>query len=262
MKIAVCFFGHTGSWQGRNVSDSNNPKLIFDNYKKYIFRNFDTDIFVHTWSKNFKNEIEKELKPKLAIYEDQKDFSQVDIKKYEEFMGFNILNFSDRELHEKKEFIFRTHSRWYSNSKSLQLMTEYSKKKNIKYDWVVQIRFDLFFFKKFRFNNLDKNKFYSPRRDHEKSIAINDHYFISNYNNAIKFSSIIDHIFELPIRPPCAAKKFLENLNIKNGDHFDVLIDFFLIRWIHKDYNKIIFKIKRLCKVILRIFGIRSRIKR
>ena len=264
MKIAFCFFGHTGSWSGKDVLENKiTPKIAIDNYKNFLFKNHETDIFIHSWSKEYKSEIDEALKPKKSFYEIQKDFSNITISEYSNYSnGQNLTNDAIKldgleNIKENEDLIYRSQSRWYSNSESLKLMLNYSKLNNIKYDWVVQLRFDLFFFKAVNFEKLDPLYFYSPNRNHEKNIAINDHYFISNLENAKKFAKIKENSFKLSIRPTCAAKQFLDLQGINQKDHFDVEIDFHLIRWIHKDINKFKFKLKRFIKKILRFINVK-----
>ena len=263
MNIALCLFGHLGSFIGKDVNiDKISPSISFENYNKKILDKNHTDIFLHSWGIEHKENLLKLYEPKSYVIEQQIDFSDRTINSFKNYEN-NINKTNDGikldgqdNINENKDLIFRSQSRWYSNSKVLKILKEYKEKKEVNYDWVIQIRLDLFFFKKINFKKLDQKYFYSPNRLHEQNIAINDHYFISNYENAVKFSGIFEDSLNLSIRPTCAAKQYLDKKNIKHKTHFDVGIDFHLIRWVYKDKNKLKFKLKRLIKICLRIFGI------
>ena len=62
----------------------------------------------------------------------------------------------------------------------------------------------------------------------KKQIAIND-FFISNFENAVGFSNIVNNLTQLSIRPVCVAKQFLDKLNIKH-QNFNVYRDFNILR--------------------------------
>ena len=58
--------------------------------------------------------------------------------------------------------------------------------------------------------------------------------FISNFENAISFSDIVNNLTQLSIRAPCAAKQFLDKLNIKHQEFLMFKKDFNILR-IHKE---------------------------
>ena len=58
MKIALCLFGLTGGTvgvggQGRQI----HPKNGYLYYKKNLIDQYDVDVFIHSWSTEFKNEL-------------------------------------------------------------------------------------------------------------------------------------------------------------------------------------------------------------
>ena len=129
-----------------------------------------------------------------------------------------------------EDLIVATNSRWTSNGKSLDLMQNYAISNSCDYDLVMQMRLDLVFYTKPNLKSLDKNIFYHAHRDKEKNIAINDFFFISNYENAVKFSKIVNNLKKLSIRPVCAAKQFLDILDIKTKEFLKKGIDFNILR--------------------------------
>ena len=217
MKLAVCFYGNVGGKKGSHghggyqdlaehlIKNKNN----FDNKYK------DVDYFVHSWSVDSKNLINNVLNPKGSIFEENSVINN-QLKSLEDYGLRNINTYESMFGSEFKDFfkinLFSAQSRWYSNSKSLEIMKNYSDSKNIKYDWVLQVRLDIVFYKLFNLSELVNTNFYVPHREKEKNIAVNDMFFLSNYDNAVSFSKIFSQREQYSIRPPVAAKQHLESL--------------------------------------------------
>ena len=73
MKIALCLHGLFNS-----ATDSTSLGLDgYDYIKKHILDKGDVDIFVHSWQPELTNVINDLYNPKLALYEPQKDFTQL-----------------------------------------------------------------------------------------------------------------------------------------------------------------------------------------
>ena len=267
MKIAICLFGYTGSNKNReNISSEFNPQLCFDANKDILYNKYDVDFFIHSWSKNFEDNLIRLYNPKKIKCEKQPSFLEIKLNDYnldqvETYVPL-IINKGNNVKNELKNLIIASNSRWTSNCKALNLMQDYAIENNCNYDLVIQMRLDLIFYKKQNLESLDKNIFYHPSRNHQKNIAINDFFFISNYENAISFSKIINNLTKLSIRPVCAAKQFLDKLNIKNREFLTLGKDFNLLRMhlANKDipyYKKNIFYIfiKKIYYGFLKIFS-------
>jgi len=152
MKIAICFFGILGGIEGKNGKGASKP--IIEISKKYYNQNIfteDTDVFMHTWSKDYKTEILNAFSPKSYIIEKQKKFK---IPNY----VFGIRTQSRKQQKIRKQ---NHYSRWYSTMKAMDVVREYELKNNIKYDLVLMTRFDIAWEEKINFENIDTNKFYS-----------------------------------------------------------------------------------------------------
>ena len=87
----------------------------------------------------------------------------------------------------------------YGLKKSVELMTEYEKKHNFTYDFVLLTRLDLLWLKELNFSLLDKNKFYVPEWGKNNWITKCKNYnevlgcwYLSNSNNIKKFSKLYD----------------------------------------------------------------------
>lgn len=124
-----------GGWTGKNGSggsiDPAIGKLFFDEF----FDGYDVDVFVHTWSSEYFDQIDALYEPKSAETQPSENFGKgVDIN--------------------------RVNSRWLSLKHSLKLRHDYAKENDIEYDLVMATRFDLAFFTSITFEDLDPNVFY------------------------------------------------------------------------------------------------------
>ncbi len=237
MKIALCLFGHIGGKKeknGRLVGDVDISR-VFESYKKMILNDHDVDIFIHSWSIDYHDEIIKLYKPTASVIEEQKDFSFVKLEDYsmkhfETYTNYYI-TYQGKTTDVLKDTMIRSSSRWYSTSKVLQIMSDYSKTSNVNYDYVFQGRLDLLFFKKINFLQLDSKYFYSPIREKEKGKALNEYFLISNQKNAEIFSEIYNYKNKYSIRPPIAAKQHLDKNNIETKEcNFKLAKDFNTLR--------------------------------
>jgi hypothetical protein len=247
MKLAVCLFGHVGTVQGRDI-DSGwiNPLISYQNYVDNVFQDAEVDVFIHTWSTEYDDVLLNSYNPKSFLIEPQIDFSKIGLDRYSlkhlDTYRDHFYNYGDNTVSEViKPLIFRSHSRWYSAKKSVDLMRDYSLENNIKYDWVMQLRFDIRFFKKIRFSDLDKMYFYSSLRDKEIDTTVNDLWFISNQKNAENFSTLFDNIYHYSIRPPYATKQHLDVLGIEVRSFFRINKDFSIARYLMLNKNVSIF---------------------
>jgi hypothetical protein len=241
MRVAFCFFGGLGFYNDKNKSVYNPSKksndiIFLNSYNSFnnFFKKIEhKDIFIHSWSVNDKKKILNYYQPKKYIIQDQINF-QINLNKikYER----NIFNFiknleknSEQDPIELiKNHIFRYKSRWYSQKKSLELMEKYSKKMNISYDWVVQLRFDLVFKKFYDLNSLNANYIYLLKKNKNADSALSDFIIISSQKKSKDFKDLYDNFNENPIEATEALKYFLNKKNFLFSENFlenkDVLI--------------------------------------
>ena len=231
MKIAVCLYGLIGEFISLNGDRRPiHPRLSYENFMNVLFKGFSSiDFFVHTWSVDWKDQIVDLYKPKKYLFEEQKDFSNFKITDYSlaHINTYKKLFTTESDVAEYLEkYIFNSHSRWYSTCKSLKLMDEYSKEFQIQYDWVLQLRFDLFFREPIPFLTLDRNKFYScPRFQIDEDLAINDVWLLSNQKDAKKFSDLYSKIKDYSIWVHAAAKQHLDSEGILHGEFPDRVLN-------------------------------------
>jgi len=247
LKFAICLYGNVGISKDASARLSSNlieesknastdPTICYNNIKKLFLDKYDTDIFIHSWSKNYENVLNKLYEPKSSLFEDQlvfdvhlEDYGIYKDEKIETWdvsdiakQSYNLL-LESRENQEKliKELellSFRSQSRWYSTKKSVDLMKEFSDISNIKYDYVLLTRLDCLFKKEIDFSSLNNNMFYTSFRKGRKDegIALYDFFFMSNQKFIEDFSELYNDVHHYSIRPPFASmehalNKFSEN---------------------------------------------------
>jgi len=145
MKVALCFIGVVGGDQGKSGKGNSSRvlKIGYDHYKKHLLDKNDVDVFVHTWSVDEKDTIEKLYKPKLSIYEPQKTFK---VPSY-------VTGTPQRKNNH--------YSRWYSYKKSCDLKSKFESDNGFKYDFVMMARFDIALRTDLIFDIYDTDAFYA-----------------------------------------------------------------------------------------------------
>ena len=141
MKIALCLYGVVGNKTTKAGSNSDSVEILkmgYDKYKKNLLSKYDTDVFLHTWSTDFEQEILNLYKPKNSIIEKQEIFDIPDHVK-----GDSFEQPKRRQNH---------YSRWRSTQKVLKLLSNSDE----DYDFVLLSRFDLGLENPFLFENLSK----------------------------------------------------------------------------------------------------------
>ena len=145
MKIALCLYGVVGNKTTKAGSNSDSVEILkmgYDKYKKNLLSKYDTDVFLHTWSTDFEQEILNLYKPKNSIIEKQEIF---DIPSH--VKGDSFEQPKRRQNH---------YSRWRSTQKVLKLLSNSDE----DYDFVLLSRFDLGLENPFLFENLSKEDLY------------------------------------------------------------------------------------------------------
>jgi hypothetical protein len=124
MKIALCLHGLFNSQQDKNSDGFNGYIYIKNN----ILNKFDTDVFIHSWEPDKQRLLEILYQPKAAIFEPQKDFSEL-IKK----RGLDKLEACPRPPQSVLSHL-------YSVAETMKLPHQ---QPNTKYDLIIKSRFDL-----------------------------------------------------------------------------------------------------------------------
>lgn len=178
-RIALLFHGIVGGVSGQNglgksVDVDNCAKLI-QNFIIKFNPQYDFDIFIHSWSTEWKENLIKIYKPIVSQFQEQ------------EYFGLK---------HDTRAYPVM--SRFVSLSRAIELKKEYEKVNSFKYDIVMALRFDLVFFAKLDFNNVNSDFIYVPY-DHEipkhkNPCQLHDIFIVANSENMNSFTRIPETI--------------------------------------------------------------------
>ncbi|WP_145758390.1 hypothetical protein [Sediminicola sp. YIK13] len=155
MRIALCYHGIA---KGENFKDGGlevGYRQEFDLIKRNLIEhnpNCKFDIFLHSWSYEFQEEIVSYMKPKGYSFEVSKDIKNVSF--------YTLIKESVKKLI-GKTFEYKRmnniYSRWYSFQKACNLV----KQSGINYDLIIITRFDMALLSPFDVFQLDSSSFYS-----------------------------------------------------------------------------------------------------
>lgn len=135
MRIAYCLVGIVGACEwGKGIGRDIDYRLAHYWNKKNIFDINDVDVFMHSWSMEHREGLEKLYKPKASIYQEQIDFGMETIKENS------------------------TISRWYSTAMCNRLRQDYEKTHGFKYDAVMFFRYDHIFMVPVDFSKFDMER--------------------------------------------------------------------------------------------------------
>ena len=149
-KIALCIGGY---WKSFTDPSACGYKGL-EHLKEVLFDKHDNvDVFIHSWQTDMEQEIRELYAPwiKNAVFEEQINFSDIlrerglsdevylNDPNYNRFYPWN--NVAGGKMPTKfPNYLSQAHTR----SESLRLKKRYELKNNIKYDWVIQTRFDVY----------------------------------------------------------------------------------------------------------------------
>ena len=227
-KSALCLFGNLGSKvkSSRGSESIIDPEQYFEFINKHLIKYNNLDVFIHTWDSQYNDNLVKLYKPKKYVIEkeinykpDLKKFSLKYINLYDDIHSLKKENIDPKVFYQN--LAYRSKSRWLSQFNSLQLMYSYSLSNSIKYEYVVQSRFDLYFDQKIELAKLDKSKIYIVKRNKFDAARLNDIFFISSFKNSILFKDLYINFYKYPIDPPAAIKIFKEKYILMFTDFFD-----------------------------------------
>lgn len=205
MRTAICYYGILGSKGGPGgIGDVILPKECFASIRKYIIDvNENVDIFVHSWSVEHTNAITTTLRPKKFIIEKQIAFDKAKLHREPIRCIHDVRAAFSRNLRcwidptekiNRLESARKSYSRWYSTKKVLEIKAKYEQEQNIKYDFVLLLRFDVEFYSFLRFCNYSNRYFYAPhwndlpRPENGHKICFNQNYLGSGFLDLWFFS--------------------------------------------------------------------------
>ena len=220
VRIALCYHGMLGSRKGAGgLGKTIMPEECFDSIREHIIsKNDEVDIFVHSWSVEYKDQILRTLVPKKYVIEQQKSFPSAITHKTFKWTPLGLKAWIARYIRksldssleaDRLRALERHYSRWYSAKQSLNLKAEYEKESGFKYDFVMLIRFDLEFYTDLVFSEYDNKFFYAsnwndlPRKENNYILSYSNNYlnsgfldlwFFSNSVYMDKFAELYDNI--------------------------------------------------------------------
>ena len=153
MKVAVCLYGLVGGKEGKDGVGGDIPfEKCYKRYKNHIIDRNDADVFIHSWSQHLEDEIIDLYKPKIYKFQKQKMFKK-EIDMTPKITKVPVDN--------RKDYRFRSLSRWYSVKQVLELKAAYELSNDFRYDCVMITRFDTLFFVDLDFNNYELKNLYA-----------------------------------------------------------------------------------------------------
>lgn len=234
MRVALCLHGVVGNYYTHKENYISNGDVDFrigmEHYQKHLFKmNENVDVFIHSWSTQYADEINDAYQPRKQLFQEQIDFEQ----------SSTALNYLK--------------SRWYSTKTVVDLKQSYEEENGFKYDWVMLSRFDLALLRNLIFKDYDNQVFYAARHAYvpqfpgeEPCPNMNDgfcdYWFFSNSDIIDRFSRLYDYWEEYGIFDAhCEAYHHVRQLGVKVGfpmtGHFDLAKwnDFELVRLFYRD---------------------------
>jgi hypothetical protein len=125
----------------------------FDNINKTLIAPNDPDIFIHTWNDldgTLNYPINELYKPKLLKSENQKTWVNTHLE-------LDRMMASHARSYARDKFVEMLYSSWYSIQQANLLKEQYRLENNIKYDYVIRGRFDLYFHQEIVCKNYPSN---------------------------------------------------------------------------------------------------------
>jgi len=206
MKIALCLRGLSyGRNSARDPTTKGSVKFDiyqgFDYLNKTLLKKYDVDVFIHTWNHEREEDLIKLYQPKkMRIDRVTPEIAKMVLSSG----GSQVAGCSTNTK------CYAKYSNYYSLREVNRLRNEYQNehqkehKKIIKYDLVIQTRFDVQIEFKMDLNLLDLTKFYLFHKESRKFFigkhSVYDYFFISNESSMDEFCQLwekLPHVFEI-----------------------------------------------------------------
>jgi hypothetical protein len=173
MRIALCLHGVVGHLytdkEQRRWSEDVDYRIGLEHYRRHLFAvNGCVDVFIHSWSTQYAENIIQDYRPQRHLFQTQIDFEK-------ETTALNFLK-----------------SRWYSTKAVVELKKAYEGEHGFKYDWVMLSRFDLALLRDLDFAQCDKQLFYAARHALGDGDAFCDLFFFAKSSDIDLFASLYD----------------------------------------------------------------------
>jgi len=244
MKIAVCFSGTADGIGTHHVKHGGTRDCLISwpSIQKHVYQDHDCDTFFHVGLYNEETErnICTLLKPKAYIAEQQREFHE-DAK-------WNEVNLYKHLNDNKPGNMHDSLSQLYSRSTAIKLALESAKKENIKYDFIVTLRYELHFAKNISYESLSNDSLYWSGWNRGFSgwpgigSAPQDLFFVGSQPIMEIVSTMYDYFNDKVIKEDYdikydmhryAYKYFYDQLGLSNQAHLDRQAgDYTLVRYL------------------------------
>ncbi len=229
MKIALCLFGSIGSIfkPKRNLKDNFlDPEVCFKSIKRNIIDKFETDVFFHTWTNKYNNKLIELYNPKdfkiekpINFKPDLSKYSLKHINCYDDVANLKDNNQDPENVY--ADLAYRAHSRWHSQTKVLNILDNYHKKKKAKYEFIIQSRFDIIINNLPNLKDLNKKKIYLVKKGKKSDNSLYDIFIISSFKIAKKIKDIKEKIYYYPVDPSQALYFFFRDKKINYQNYIE-----------------------------------------
>jgi len=248
MKVALCFYGLVGSRVDKDgIGEQLDPMMAYQLNKTNIIDVNNADVFIHSWSIEAKERLEKLYQPKASIIEAQRDFPEsnslvknIDFKQKLRELPMSLLQNQKYKaiIQNREKEALRAYSRWYSSQQTIRLKEQYEEQQGFKYDAVIVLRLDVGFYSTLNMYEYDLTKFYASHWNdyptaqndfqmnlvnHNKAKGFLDFWFFSSSQNMDRFGELFDVIKNYHINPHRSSYQHSQKCK------FD--IDYTLYRW-------------------------------
>jgi len=237
MKIALCFYGLVGSTNFKHgAGDPLDPNLCAKYYKENFFKyNSNIDVFIHSQSYEFKDELRRIYKPCKSVIEKKKNFFLQALIHPRVLLSFLVslkrFDFKFKHFKEQYKRAKNAFSRWYSTKSVIKLKKSYEKENKFKYDLVFLTRLDWALLKPFILNEDMKNKLTvsnnnsvpGPKNNYKSKIIKNnltnenglaDYWFVGGSDVLDNFAKLYDKKYLYHISPHISSHQHVKYLKL------------------------------------------------
>ena len=185
MKIAILMHGSIGRTDKYGTGRTIPLQICKKHFEDKILKVNDKaniDVFMHSWSYEFEDELKHTFRPIKSIIEPQIIFDFEYVVGDPNGLGGEIIRWRDGKFKGLDNLRFHSlFSRWYSAKVVNDLKIEHEKENNFEYDMVMLTRPDLAYLVDFDFFKMDKSKLYLKSIKHFPGKFTHSHYYARKF---------------------------------------------------------------------------------
>ena len=187
MKIAILYSGYPNNF---NACIENHEKNIFSKFKN---QKIEVNIFGHFW---YTEESKKELEEEYRTIKEKNLFKKFVIQKQLDENKINYKNYKADNLF--PIHLNNTMSQAYSWKKSWEVMSNFEKNNSEKYDLVMRIRPDEYFFTELKnIENISMDSLYFKNEFVHLNFGLNDHFAYGSRDLMFHYLNLYDKIYKI-----------------------------------------------------------------